>query len=99
MGFFDAISRELNYIRTGLRLTRRVKDVKPDSTFTTADLLEQWVAKTPDAPAIYFEDRVLSWKEMDQGACRVARWAMAQGIGKGDAVAILMENRPDFIMA
>ena len=99
MGFFDAISRELNYIRTGLRLTRRVKDVKPDSTFTTADLLEQWVAKTPDAPAIYFEDRVLSWKEMDQGACRVARWAMGQGIGKGDAVAILMENRPEFIMA
>jgi len=99
VGFFDAVAREYNYIRTGLRLTGRVKDVKPDSTFTTADLLEQWVDKTPDAPAIYFEDRVVSWKEMDQGACRFARWAMAQGVGKGDAVAILMENRPEFIMA
>ena len=99
MGFFDAISREFNFLRTGLRLTRRVKDVKPDSTFTTADLFESWVAKTPDAPAIWFEDQMITWKEMDQGACRYARWAQSQGIGKGDAVAILMENRPDFIMA
>jgi len=99
VGFFDAIGREFNYIRTGLRLTRRVKDVKPESTFTTADVFERWVKATPDAPAIWYEDQVISWKQMDQGACRYARWAQSQGIGKGDAVAILMENRPDFIMA
>ncbi len=99
MGFFDGVRREFNYLRTGIRLTRRVKDVKPESTFTTADVFERWVKATPDAPAIWFEDRVVSWKEMDQGACRYARWAQAQGIGKGDAVAILMENRPEFIMA
>jgi fatty-acyl-CoA synthase len=99
VGFFDAIARETSYLRTGIRLTRRVRDIKPDSTFTTPDLLEQWVRKTPDAPAIYFEDRVISWKAFDQGAARYARWAMAQGIGRGDAVAILMENRPEFLMA
>lgn len=99
MGFFDAVKRELVFVRTGMRLTRRVKDIKPDSAFTTADIFETWVAKTPDAPAIYFEDQVVTWKQMDLGACRYARWAMAQGIGRGDAVAILMENRPDFIMA
>ncbi|MFT3810947.1 MAG: AMP-binding protein [Micropepsaceae bacterium] len=99
MGFFDAIRREFSYLRTGIRLTRRVKDVKPESTFTTADVFERWVKATPDAPAIWHEDQVISWKQMDQGACRYARWAREQGIGKGDAVAILMENRPDFIMA
>ena len=99
MGIFDAITREVTYLRTGLRLTRRVRDVKPDSTFTTADLFEQWVKKTPNAPAIWFEDRLVTWKQLDQGAARYTRWAMDQGIGKGDAVAILMENRPEFIMA
>ena len=99
MGFFSAISREVNYLRTGMRLLSRTKDLKPQSTFTTADLLEVWVKKTPNAPAIHFEDRVISWKELDQGASRYARWAMDAGIGKGDAVAILMENRPEFIMA
>lgn len=99
MGFFDAIPREINYLRTGLRLVGRTKHLKPESTFTTADLLEVWVHKTPDAPAIYFEDRVITWKQMDQGASRYARWAMDIGVVKGDAVAILMENRPEFIMA
>lgn len=99
MGFFDAIRRELTYLRTGIRLARKMKDVTPTSTFTTADVFEQWAKKTPAAPAIYFEDQVISWKEMDQRACQYARWALAQGITKGDAVAILMENRPDFIMA
>ena len=99
VGFFDAVRRELTYVRTGLTLTRRVRDVKPDSAFTTADLFEQWVKKTPDAPAIYFEDRVVTWKEFDQGASRFTRWAMDVGVGRGDAVAILMENRPEFLMA
>ncbi len=99
MGFFDGIGREFTYLRTGIRLARRMKSVTPTSTFTTADVFEQWAVKTPDAPAIYYEDQVITWKQMDQGACRYARWALAQGVGKGDAVAILMENRPDFIMA
>ena len=30
-------------------------------------------------------------------ANRYANWAIAQGIGQGDCVALLMENRPDFL--
>ena len=30
-------------------------------------------------------------------ANRVAHWASAQGIGRGDVVALLMENRPEFV--
>lgn len=99
MGFFDAITREVHYLRTGMRINRRTKHITPDSPVTTADLLEEWVKKTPTAPALYFEDRVISWKQLDQGAARYARWAMDLGLGKGDAVAILMENRPEYIMA
>jgi fatty-acyl-CoA synthase len=99
MGFFDALKREVRYVRTGMRITSRVKGLDLDAPRTTADVLEEWAKKTPEAPAIHFEDRVVSWKELDQGAARYARWAMDRGIGKGDAVAILMENRPEYIMA
>ena len=99
MGAFDAIAREFNFLRMGSRLSARVKNLAPDSTSTVADALERWVRETPDAPAIHFEDRAISWKALDQGAARFARWAMAQGVGKGEAVAILMENRPEFVMA
>src|SRR5262249_52136258 len=30
-------------------------------------------------------------------SCRYARWAMAQGIGKGDVVALMMTNRPEYV--
>lgn len=99
MGFFDAVTREATYLRTLLRLAGRVRHLKPDSPVTTADMLEEWVAKRPDAPAIYYEDQVVTWKQLDQGAARYARWALAQGVGRGDPVALLMENRPEYIMA
>jgi len=99
MGFLDTLRREVGYLRTGMRINARVKGLSPDTPRTTADILEEWVRKTPEAPAILFEDRVVTWKDLDQGAARYARWAMDRGIGKGDAVAILMENRPEYIMA
>ena len=35
-----------------------------------------------------------SWR---RGANRYARWALAQGIAKGDVVALLMPNRADYL--
>ena len=99
MGFFKALAREFNYLRSAIRLVGRVKNVKPDSRHTAADVFEKWVRKTPNAPAIHFEDRIVTWKQLDEGASRYARWALANGVGRGDAVAILMENRPEYIMA
>ncbi len=98
MGFFDGVAREVKFLRSSLRLLGRVKHIKPDSSHVAPDILEKWVKATPDAPAIYFEDRVVSWKELDQGAARVARWAQDAGVKRGDAVAILMENKPEFVM-
>ncbi len=96
---FAAIKREWAFLSYVIRLLRRVKSITPESTQTVADAFERWVMNTPSAPAIFFEDNEISWKAMDQGACRFARWARASGIGKGDVVALLMENRPEYIMA
>ena len=35
--------------------------------------------------------------QLDARANRYAHWALAQGIKQGDCVALLMENRPDFL--
>ncbi|HEY4125382.1 MAG TPA: long-chain-acyl-CoA synthetase, partial [Rhizomicrobium sp.] len=53
----------------------------------------------PDNPAIFFQDRVITYRQMDGWAARYARWGQAQGIGKGDVVALLMENRPEYLFA
>lgn len=38
----------------------------------------------------------LTYDQLSEKANRYARWALAQGIGKGDVVGLLMPNRPEY---
>jgi fatty-acyl-CoA synthase len=81
------------------RLLRRVGKLKPDSPHTVADIIERWARQTPAATAVLFEDKRYTYAEYDGAANRYARWAQAQGLKKGDVVALLMENRPEYLFA
>jgi fatty-acyl-CoA synthase len=99
MGLFAEIRREFIYLwHVGLTLWM-LRLVKPNSTRTIVDIVEQRAARHPDNPALYCQDRMLTYAQMDARANRYANWALAQGIGRGVCVALLMENRPDFICA
>ena len=39
----------------------------------------------------------MSYGALDARANRYAHWALAQGMKRGDCVALLMENRPDYL--
>lgn len=70
----------------------------------TSDLrASPWdVARTrPDHPAIIFADTGArrSYGEMMANANRLAHRLVADGLAPGDCVAILMENRPEFLEA
>src|SRR5947207_4880392 len=69
------------------------------SSWTVADLFESQTAKRPDHVFVRFEGRSVTYGELDALANRIAHWALARGLGKGDAVAVLMENRPEFLAA
>jgi fatty-acyl-CoA synthase len=99
MGLFDALTREATYISAVGRTLYRMRHVKPDSPITIADVVEGFARDKPDNLAILCEGRELSYRAMNEGANRYANWARGQGIGKGDVVALLMENRPEYIMA
>ncbi|MBL9096990.1 MAG: long-chain-acyl-CoA synthetase [Alphaproteobacteria bacterium] len=81
------------------RLLRRVGKIKQNSPTTVADIIEGWAAKRPNNVAIWFEDKRYTYKEYDAHANRYARWAQSLGLKKGDAVALLMENRPEYLFA
>ena len=42
-------------------------------------------------------DGQLTYRELDAHANAYARWALAQGLAKGDAVALMMPNRPEYV--
>ncbi len=99
MGLLGALRRETIYITSIGRTLWRMRRVKPDAHHTIADIVEHFAQKTPHAIALLCENRTVSYAALDEGANRYARWARGLGIGRGDGVALLMENRPEYIMA
>jgi fatty-acyl-CoA synthase len=53
----------------------------------------------PDAVALRFDGVSTTWRELDDRIRRLATGLSARGVVKGDRVAVLMTNRPEFIEA
>jgi fatty-acyl-CoA synthase len=99
MGLFDAAAREYTYISAITRTLIGMRDVKPESAHTIVDVVEAQARTTPDAVAFYYLDSTMSYAALNAAADRIAHWARTNGIQRGEAVALLMENRPDYIVA
>jgi fatty-acyl-CoA synthase len=55
--------------------------------------------ETPDREAVVCGDRRLTFGDLDRRADRLAHVLAAHGIGSGDAVAISLTNRPEYLEA
>jgi fatty-acyl-CoA synthase len=67
----------------------------PWRTFPT--VIEELADKFGDVPALLSDDESLSFRALNARANRFARWALAQDIRNGDAVCLLMTNRPEYM--
>jgi fatty-acyl-CoA synthase len=99
LGLTAAIKREAIYLTSIARTLWLLRVVKPGATRSIVDIVEAQARKRPAAIAIYYLDQAISYAQLEARANRYAHWALAQGIGRGAAVALLMENRPDYICA
>lgn len=99
MGLFTQFRRDIVFLKAMIRFARRVMPVAEDSSITGADLVEGWAARTPDKEALVFEGRSYTYADYNAEGNRWAHWARAQGLEKGDVVALLMENRPEYLFA
>jgi fatty-acyl-CoA synthase len=97
MGLFGAVAREATYISSIGRTLLALRGVTPDSPRTIVDIVEAQARATPDNVAFHYLDRTMSYAALDATANRVARWAAANDVCRGDVVALLMENRPEYV--
>ncbi|HKX64226.1 MAG TPA: long-chain-acyl-CoA synthetase [Rhizomicrobium sp.] len=99
MSLTHAIKREYIYLASIARTLWLLRLVKPNATRSIVDIVERQARTRPANIAIYYLDQCMSYAELDRRANRYAHWALGQGIGRGSVVALLMENRPDYICA
>ncbi len=99
MGLFNRIRNEIIFVRAALRTLKRMGDLGKDKSTTFADIVEKLAEEKPDNIAIYCGDRTFTYRDYNGAANRYARWVKAQGLGQGDVVALMMENRAEYLMA
>ena len=69
----------------------------PAQAYTVADRFEEAATTHADRTFILFEDRRITYAELNAEANRVAHAVREAGLRRGDAAALLMHNRPEFI--
>jgi len=66
---------------------------------TLAKWLARHVAERPHAPALAFQDSILTWKTLQDRVLRTAAGLRASGVARGDAVAVQLPNTSEFIIS
>ncbi|MDQ0741424.1 long-chain-acyl-CoA synthetase [Pseudomonas sp. W4I3] len=59
---------------------------------------EQATLRNPHGAALLYGDSVISYHDANRRANRIAHYLQDQGIGKGEVVALFIENRPELLL-
>ncbi len=63
------------------------------------EYLRQNATETPDKAAYIYYGRKITWSELDRYSNSIANFLASKGVGKGDRVALFMQNCPQYIIA
>ncbi len=99
MGLIQSISNEVTFARAAMRSLKKVNAIYADETRTFADTIEEFARTKPKNIAIVSDKGTMTYAELDAAANQYARWAKDQGVGPDVSVALLMENRQEYLVA
>ena len=99
MSIIARVTSEIAYLRGALRALKRSSTVIKNPTLTLRDKIESVAARFPDSVALVSAEETYTYAQMNARSNLYARWALAQGLGKGDAIALLMPNRAEYLCA
>jgi fatty-acyl-CoA synthase len=85
--------------RAWLRALEMTAPIAAHPARTLPAMLDALAEKRGDAPALVSDRETLSYRALAARANRYARWALTQGLAKGETVGLMMPNRPDYMAA
>ena len=97
MSFLDRLRDDARFAAGAWRSLRATMPIAKHPTRVFPVLMEEVAARHGDSPALISEHETLTYRALDERANRYARWALAQGLGKGEVVCLLMPNRPEYL--
>ena len=97
MGFLDNLKDDVTFLRGALRALKMTTPIAKNPNRVFPLVLDELAAKYGDAPALISDREQLTYRSLAARAHRYARWAQREGIAKGDAVCLIMPNRPEYM--
>ncbi|XP_046676184.1 long-chain fatty acid transport protein 4 isoform X2 [Homalodisca vitripennis] len=93
---YKTLPRDLTALQRYLRFLWSVRNLKKKD-MSIGEVFAQHVEKRPNDICFIFEDKEWTFAQVDEFSNRVANVFKAQGLKNGDAVALMMDNRPEFL--
>lgn len=100
MSRLEQVRSTIYELRCVWRLGKHVyKFAPPHMPWSMTRALDDRVAEDPNGLALAYLDDRYTFRDLDRKANQYARFFQSRGIGHGDVVALLMDNRPDYLFA
>ncbi len=92
---FSADEIRRGTFRANLKSLVKTKQIAEDMSW--AELAEEKAKKYGDRAFLYFEDRIFTFRQMDENANRIGNYLLSLGGGRGKGLAIFMGNCPRYL--
>lgn len=91
------LARDWLFFKGVLRALRATMPIGRNRGRVFPHVVAELAAKHGSRTALISDCETYSFAELDARANAYARWAQANGVAKGDVVALMMTNRPDYL--
>src|SRR5258706_116949 len=97
MGLIERILDDVIFVRGMLRALKATTPIAKNPRRILPAIIDKLAATFGDAPALLSDRESFSYRDLAGRANRYARWALANRVGKGQVVCLLMPNRPEYM--
>jgi len=97
VNFLHRLRDDAVFLRGALRALGNTSPIAKNPTRVLPALIEELAARHGEKPALISDAETLTYRGLAERANRYARWALAQGLRKGEVVCLLMPNRPEYL--
>jgi fatty-acyl-CoA synthase len=84
--------------RAWLRALENTAEATSDPHRILPRAVADWARSYADAPALVSDRECFSFRDLEKRMNQYSRWALAEGIQKGETVALMMGNRPEYFV-
>eukprot|EP00512_Aurantiochytrium_limacinum_P006363 CAMPEP_0171521432 /NCGR_PEP_ID=MMETSP0959-20130129/7118_1 /TAXON_ID=87120 /ORGANISM="Aurantiochytrium limacinum, Strain ATCCMYA-1381" /LENGTH=629 /DNA_ID=CAMNT_0012061311 /DNA_START=71 /DNA_END=1960 /DNA_ORIENTATION=+ len=92
------ITHDIEMARRLLPLRKEINELNKNG-FNVTELWRKVLSKNPNKPALLYLDEVVTYQQVEDRSNQVSNWLLSKGLKRGDTVALLMENRPEFVIS